>query len=124
MHDRKNQDKKITVNDLNGYKNKWINVICFSIVALFIAQLVMSLEIVTRDEWGARKPTAVERYNKSVPFVIIHHSYSPQACYTTEQCIQAMQHMQRFHQDERGWFDIGYQYVIQLNVLLFKWYKD
>lgn len=74
----------------------------------------MPLEIVTRDEWGARPPTDIQRYNKSVPFVIIHHSYSPQACNTSEQCIGAMQHMQRYHQDERGWFDIGYQYVFSL----------
>lgn len=69
----------------------------------------MPLEIVSRDDWGAKEPKGVDLINKTVPFVIIHHSYSPPVCNSSEQCISAMQSMQRFHQVERGWFDIGYQ---------------
>jgi len=55
-------------------------------------------EIVTRDEWGARPPTAVENMTNPVPFVVIHHSYIPAACETKEDCIEAMQWMQDYHQ--------------------------
>lgn len=69
----------------------------------------MSLEIVSRTKWNARPPKNIQLINKSVPLVFIHHSYSPSACFTEEQCIKAMQSMQRFHQLERGWDDIGYK---------------
>lgn len=76
-----------------------------------VARLVMPFEIVSRDEWGAKPAKSVDMINKTVPYVIIHHSYSPPACNTSEECTAAMQSMQRFHQVERGWFDIGYQWV-------------
>lgn len=93
------------------YKNDWIDVICLPIAALFISPAVMPFEIVTRAEWGAKPPKDIVRYNKTVPYVIIHHSYLPPACLTSEQCIKGMLGMQRFHQIDRGWFDIGYQCV-------------
>lgn len=71
----------------------------------------MPLEIVRRAEWGAMKPRAIDYINQTVPFVIIHHSYTPPACLTSARCTAAMRSMQRFHQIERGWFDIGYQWV-------------
>lgn len=67
-----------------------------------------SLEIVNRAKWGARPPKYRELINKVVPFVIIHHSYTPSACNTSEKCAAAMRSMQIFHQDDRGWADIGY----------------
>lgn len=79
------------------------------VTALFIVPSIMPLEIVSRDEWGAQPPKLVETINKTVPYVIIHHSLSPGSCNTSERCVLAMQNMQRFHQIERGWNDIGYQ---------------
>lgn len=81
----------------------------------------MPLEIVSRNEWGAMKSKAVEAMNRTAPFVIIHHSYLPSACNTSEQCIAAMQSMQRFHQNERGWFDVGYQWVKFSSLLESSW---
>lgn len=77
--------------------------------ALFAAHSIMPFEIVSRAEWGAKEPKEINYINQTVPFVIIHHSYLPAYCNSSEQCIKAMQSMQRFHQIERGWFDIGYQ---------------
>jgi peptidoglycan-recognition protein LB len=68
--------------------------------------------IVTRDEWGAKPPKEVVHIEGAVPYVIIHHSYQPAACYTNETCIKAMQSMQSFHQDDRGWADIGYNFAV------------
>lgn len=68
----------------------------------------MPLEIVSRTEWGSKAAKEIEHINKAVPFVIIHHSYTPAACFTSEKCIEAMQSMQNFHQITRGWWDIGY----------------
>ncbi|CAH1129759.1 unnamed protein product [Ceutorhynchus assimilis] len=68
-------------------------------------------EIVSREGWGARPPTAVEKMANPVPFVVIHHSYIPAACYTKEDCIEAMQWMQDYHQLNRSWNDIGYSFA-------------
>lgn len=70
---------------------------------------VQSINIIERIDWDARPPRMVERIdNVPVPFVIIHHSYMPEACYTPETCAIAMRGMQKYHQDDRGWNDIGY----------------
>ncbi|XP_037892171.1 peptidoglycan-recognition protein LB isoform X1 [Glossina fuscipes] len=68
--------------------------------------------IISRSEWGARDPILVEKFTDPSAFVIIHHSYTPAACYTTDDCKKAMRSMQDFHQLERGWNDIGYSFGI------------
>lgn len=69
----------------------------------------MSLEIVSREAWEAKPPKSIRYINDSVAFVIIHHSYQPPACFTDENCVGAMQNIQKFHQIERGWDDFGYK---------------
>ncbi|XP_036322481.1 peptidoglycan-recognition protein LB-like [Rhagoletis pomonella] len=68
--------------------------------------------MVSRADWGARPSTLVEHFNGPAPYVIIHHSYMPSACYTSGDCIKAMRSMQDFHQQTRGWNDIGYSFAI------------
>lgn len=80
--------------------------------ALFSASATKSLEFVSRSEWGAKPPKQIQPIGKAVPYVIIHHSESPAACFTSAKCSQAMRSMQRFHQNERGWDDIGYSFAI------------
>ncbi|KAF5290067.1 hypothetical protein FQA39_LY14848 [Lamprigera yunnana] len=70
------------------------------------------LEWVTREEWDARPPTMTESMKNPVPYVIMHHTYKPSACNTTEECIKAMQWMQDYHQLEHKWNDIGYNFAI------------
>ncbi|KAJ6636565.1 Peptidoglycan-recognition protein LB, partial [Pseudolycoriella hygida] len=71
-----------------------------------------SLKIVTRSEWGGKPPKLVEHLNGSAPYVIIHHSFIPPQCNNTDECKRAMQSMQNFHQNDRGWNDIGYNFAI------------
>lgn len=52
----------------------------------------------TRDAWGARPPKLVEPMHNPVPYVVIHHSYIPPACNSTEECKEAMRWMQDLHQ--------------------------
>lgn len=67
---------------------------------------------VSRDAWNANPPREVDKFPGPIPFVIIHHSYEPAACYTPADCVKAMQAMQQFHQQDRGWNDIGYSFAI------------
>ncbi|XP_068157890.1 peptidoglycan-recognition protein LB isoform X7 [Drosophila tropicalis] len=66
----------------------------------------------SRQDWGARLAKQVEHFPGPAPYVIIHHSYIPAACFTTADCMKSMRSMQDFHQLERGWNDIGYSFGI------------
>lgn len=70
------------------------------------------LPIVERREWDGRDPKLVETFDGPIPFVIIHHSYIPSACYNEEACTAAMRKMQDMHQLQKGWNDIGYSFVV------------
>lgn len=90
-----------------------LNCLVFSVYFTFGVNSILSQdpEIVTRDEWGARPPTLVENMTNPVPYVVIHHSYIPAACYTKDACIKAMQWMQDLHQLNNSWNDIGYSFA-------------
>lgn len=70
------------------------------------------LPIVERSEWGGREPKLVETFDGPIPFVIIHHSYIPSACYSEKACESAMRKMQDMHQLQNGWNDIGYSFAV------------
>jgi hypothetical protein len=65
---------------------------------------------VTRAQWAAA-PAKQQNVITSLPvrYVVLHHTYSPPACNSSENCEAAMRAMQHMHQDERGWWDIGYK---------------
>ena len=67
--------------------------------------------IISRAEWGARPPQSgysdMPYYNK----LTLHHSAGFSAD-NLEEGIAQMQAIQIFHQDVRGWSDIGYHFVI------------
>nr|AXS59128.1 peptidoglycan recognition protein LB [Leguminivora glycinivorella] len=67
---------------------------------------------VTRSEWGARPPVETLPLRTPVPYVVIHHSHTPKACYNRQDCIQAMKSMQNFHIDDRHWWDIAYHFGV------------
>ncbi|XP_071774588.2 peptidoglycan recognition protein 6 [Centroberyx gerrardi] len=79
----------------------------------FVAEYMDCPPIIPRCMWGAEPyrgtPTLL---SLPLSFMYIHHTSTPsQPCLTFEQCSADMRSMQRFHQDDRGWDDIGYSYV-------------
>lgn len=90
----------------------------FNILATIFNEM-NALDIVDRDSWGAQPPKNITFINEIVPYVIIHHSYTPVACFTPLKCKAAMRSMQDFHQNVRGWLDIGYRYKFKLTLLPF-----
>ncbi|XP_053300324.1 peptidoglycan recognition protein 6 [Pleuronectes platessa] len=69
--------------------------------------------IIPRCMWGA-EPYRGAPTNLTLPlsFLFIHHTHSPGLpCLTFQQCSADMRSMQRFHQVDRGWDDIGYSFV-------------
>ncbi|CAK1541637.1 unnamed protein product [Leptosia nina] len=67
---------------------------------------------ISREEWNARPPTSIAKQNLPVPLVIIHHSYIPGACHNQEECARTMRSMQNTHQLTNGWADIGYNFAV------------
>lgn len=84
--------------------------VIFSNSVLACAMEMDTFDIADRASWDAAPPTEVLTIDKAVPFVIIHHSDVPAACYTSAKCKAAMRSMQFYHQNTRGWADIGYKY--------------
>lgn len=68
--------------------------------------------IVTRKDWGARDAKLVETFSGPIPFVIMHHSYIPSACYSEVACKATMRKIQDMHQLKNEWNDIGYSFVV------------
>lgn len=74
----------------------------------------MSSLIIPRRAWNAIPPSG--RYDR-VPMarrteVIVHHSAGP--------ADQSVRSIQRFHMDERGWNDIGYNFLIRTTGEIFE----
>ncbi|KAJ3651054.1 hypothetical protein Zmor_017117 [Zophobas morio] len=84
----------------------------YLLLLLTVLGTTHGLDIVSRDEWGARAPIYVDPMSNPVPYVVIHHSAEPAVCYTKEDCIEAMQTMQDMHQIDNGWVDIGYSFAV------------
>lgn len=69
--------------------------------------------IIPRCMWGAA-PYRGTPTNLTLPLssLYIHHTHTPsKPCLTFQQCSADMRSMQRFHQEDRGWDDIGYSFV-------------
>ncbi|XP_058513634.1 N-acetylmuramoyl-L-alanine amidase [Ochotona princeps] len=67
-----------------------------------------------RCRWGAAPYRGQPRsLHLPLGFLYVHHTYEPASpCTSFTQCAQNMRSMQRFHQDTRGWDDLGYSFVV------------
>ena len=63
------------------------------------------MELITRSEWGARPATNRRTIATPVKELWLHHSASP------DTGVRAVRAIQRFHQVNRGWADIGYSFL-------------
>lgn len=64
--------------------------------------------IVSRDEWGARRGFEVTHLLKPVEYAIIHHTVTPE-CDTKSECIDRVYNTQVFHMEDLEYDDIGYK---------------
>ncbi|EEC14113.1 peptidoglycan recognition protein, putative, partial [Ixodes scapularis] len=69
------------------------------------------IRFVTREQWKAEPPSYVEPINVAVGLVFYHHTEGNE-CFSPETCSSIVRHWPGYHQKSKGWFDIGYQYLI------------
>uniref|UniRef100_V5ICZ0 Putative peptidoglycan recognition protein n=2 Tax=Ixodes ricinus TaxID=34613 RepID=V5ICZ0_IXORI len=69
------------------------------------------IPLVSREEWGAQPPSNIESLNVFVKLVFFHHTEGDK-CYSKKNCSRIVRHWQKYHQKTKGWFDIGYQYLV------------
>ncbi|CAL8264769.1 N-acetylmuramoyl-L-alanine amidase [Gadus morhua] len=79
----------------------------------FVLRFMECPPIVPRCMWQAAPyrgtPTLLA---PPLGFLYVHHTSTPAApCLSFKHCAEDMRAMQRFHQDVRGWDDIGYSFV-------------
>ncbi|CAE1322054.1 PGRP [Acanthosepion pharaonis] len=67
--------------------------------------------IISRSEWGARRPRDRQSLSTPVKYAVVHHSNTPQ-CLDKPSCIKRMQSIQNFHMNVRRWSDIAYNFLI------------
>lgn len=69
--------------------------------------------IISRTEWKARKRIDFRMLPVTpTPYVVIHHGGVPKYCQDQEACSAIVRSYQNFHLDDRGWWDIGYNFLI------------
>ncbi|XP_043269837.1 peptidoglycan-recognition protein SC1a-like [Venturia canescens] len=73
-----------------------------------------SPNIISRAEWGARQPKLPYETLRYIPapYVVIHHGGIHHFCYELADCAEVVRSYQNLHMDDRGWIDIGYNFVI------------
>lgn len=74
---------------------------------------ISELELVSREQWGAREPRNRVYDNWGVAPLVWHHTADAISMSATRgENIDHMRAMQYFHQYVRGWADIAYNFVI------------
>ncbi|XP_055950793.1 peptidoglycan recognition protein-like [Argiope bruennichi] len=69
------------------------------------------IQFVTREEWKARPPVRTTAMALPVGHVIIIHTCFG-ACDNTPYCKRNVRTIQDYHMDDKGWWDIAYNFLI------------
>lgn len=65
--------------------------------------------LVTRGEWGARKPKTQEKLKTPVKLLVMKYGTNTPSCETREECVKIVKEIQRKHMDDNGKADIKYK---------------
>ncbi|KAJ8711292.1 hypothetical protein PYW07_008534 [Mythimna separata] len=70
-----------------------------------------NFRLYSKADWLGEPATWSRPLNQPVPYVVLHHTYIPAACFTMADCAAKMRSMQRYH-NSLGWGDIGYNFCV------------
>ncbi|XP_037632474.1 peptidoglycan recognition protein 5 [Sebastes umbrosus] len=73
--------------------------------------MAQTVNIVSRQQWGAAAPKQKETLKKAAQKVVIHHTALP-SCKDQKECMSRLVSIQRGHMNDRGFDDIGYNFLV------------
>lgn len=117
-----NRFKFVVIN--NGVKDDKFEIIVYDIIPVkidkkkieiadeksFTIQDPLPFKLIRRSEWKANPPTS--QYIRHTPKKITIHNTAGNYPLTYEDSITEIQVIQDYHQQARGWIDIGYHFLI------------
>lgn len=77
---------------------------------LLMALTTSGFPIITRAQWGARKPKSVSRVS-SMEGVGVHWTATALGRFSHDRCYHLVRGIQNYHMDRRGWADIAYNLI-------------
>ncbi|XP_029374022.1 peptidoglycan recognition protein 5 [Echeneis naucrates] len=78
-----------------------------------------TVNIVSRAQWGAAAPKTREYLKSSAQKVVIHHTANP-SCKGLQECKDRILGIQKYHMTQRGFDDIGYNFLVGADGELFE----
>uniref|UniRef100_A0A6B0V5S2 Putative peptidoglycan recognition protein n=1 Tax=Ixodes ricinus TaxID=34613 RepID=A0A6B0V5S2_IXORI len=69
------------------------------------------IQFVSRVQWLAKPPRNVRYISAAVGLVFYHHTERNQ-CFSIKDCSRIVYYWQEYHQKHKGWYDIGYTFLI------------
>lgn len=70
-----------------------------------------NFSVVTRTEWDGRPSKTIEYMGTPTSILFIHHSAGSE-CFSLARCSREVRNIQDYHMIQKGWDDIGYNFVI------------
>ncbi|XP_078403492.1 peptidoglycan recognition protein 1-like [Cetorhinus maximus] len=84
-------------------------------VLLLISGILLAVQgcppIIKRSGWSTRASNCTHNLSTSLKYAVIHHT-DGNRCFSMSACKRQLQNIQSYHMDERGWCDIGYNFLI------------
>ncbi|XP_040270649.1 N-acetylmuramoyl-L-alanine amidase isoform X1 [Bufo bufo] len=101
-------------HDLHAIKDELLNSIAHEVAKVFEQQYLECPAVIPRCMWEAKPYKGTPTLLKPpLSHVYIHHTAEPsRPSVSFQESAANMRSMQRFHQEDRGWDDIGYSFVV------------
>lgn len=68
--------------------------------------------MIKRSAWNAKEAKDRGKFSYTPSYIVVHHSETPE-CFSEAGCKARVKNIQRFHMDNRGWSDIGYNFLVR-----------
>ena len=68
--------------------------------------------VISRSQWGAAAPVCQPDVASTLMFAVVHHTAGSNAYSTLAEAEAQIRNDQRYHQQTRGWCDIGYNFLV------------
>ncbi|OWF55096.1 Peptidoglycan recognition protein 3 [Mizuhopecten yessoensis] len=70
-----------------------------------------NIKVISRDTWGATRPTHVTTLNHPVHLFFVHHTEG-RTCHNEAECASVLKGVQNYHMNSRDWSDIAYSFLV------------